>query len=69
MGLYAPQFEQFGIELAGEGPVFTGKVATEDAEGSAWVMPLGSSCLVMERVWCPGTTCPSWSGHPSSTHA
>ena len=34
-GLYAPQFEQFGIELIGEGAVFTGKVATEDAEGSA----------------------------------
>lgn len=52
-GLYAPQFEQFGIELAGEGPVFTGKVATEDAEGSAWVMPLGPSCLVMEHSVVP----------------
>lgn len=53
VGLYAPQFEQFGIELAGEGPVFTGKVATEDAEGSAWVMPLGPSCLVMEHSVVP----------------
>lgn len=52
-GLYAPQFEQFGIELAGEGAVFTGKVATEDAEGSAWVMPLGASCLVMEHSVVP----------------
>lgn len=52
-GLYAPQFEQFGIELAGEGPVFTGKVATEDAEGNAWVMPLGPSCLVMEHSVVP----------------
>ena len=50
VGLYAPQFEQFAIELAGEGPIFTGKVATEDAEGSAWVMPLGSSCPVMEQM-------------------
>ncbi len=53
VGLYAPQFEQFGIELAGEGPVFTGKVATEDAEGSAWVMPLGPSYLVMEHSVVP----------------
>lgn len=53
VGLYAPQFEQFGIELAGEGPVFTGKVATEDAEGNAWVMPLGPSCLVMEHSVVP----------------
>ena len=53
VGLYAPQFEQFAIELAGEGPVFTGKVATEDAEGSAWVMPLGPSCLVMEHSVVP----------------
>lgn len=52
-GLYAPQFEQFGIELVGEGAVFTGKVATEDAEGSAWVMPLGASCLVMEHSVVP----------------
>lgn len=53
VGLYAPQFEQFGIELVGEGAVFTGKVATEDAEGSAWVMPLGASCLVMEHSVVP----------------
>ncbi len=53
VGLYAPQFEQFGIELAGEGPIFTGKVATEDAEGSAWVMPLGANCLVMEHSVVP----------------
>lgn len=53
VGLYAPQFEQFGIELAGKGPVFTGKVATEDAEGNAWVMPLGPSCLVMEHSVVP----------------
>lgn len=53
VGLYAPQFEQFGIELTGEGAVFTGKVTTEDAEGSAWVMPLGASCLVMEHSVVP----------------
>ena len=52
-GLYAPQFEQFGIELVGEGAVFTGKVATEDAEGSAWVMPLGANCLVLEHSVVP----------------
>lgn len=52
-GLYAPQFEQFGIELVGEGAVFTGKVATKDAEGSAWVMPLGANCLVMEHSVVP----------------
>lgn len=52
-GLYAPQFEQFGIELVGEGAVFTGRVTTEDAEGSAWVMPLGANCLVMEHSVVP----------------
>ena len=38
--LYAPQFEQFGIRLAGIGPVSTGEVATAKGSGSAWVMPV-----------------------------
>ena len=51
--LYRPQFEQFGIELSGEGPVFTGKVTTADASGSAWVLPLSPTCLVMEHSVVP----------------
>lgn len=51
--LYAPQFEQFGIRLAGNGPVFTGEVTTADASGDAWVLPLGPSCLVMEHSVVP----------------
>ena len=38
--LYAPQFEQFGLELTGKGTVFTGEVANDRAHGRAWIMPL-----------------------------
>ena len=37
--LYAPQFEQFGLELSGKGAVFTGEVANDRAHGRAWIMP------------------------------
>ena len=51
--LYAPQFEQFGIRLAGIGPVSTGEVATAKGSGSAWIMPVSPTCLVMEHFITP----------------
>ena len=51
--LYAPQFEQFGIKLSDKGPVSTGKIATAKAEGSAWIMPVTPTCLVMEHFITP----------------
>ena len=35
--LYAPQFEQFGLQLSGKGAVFTGEVANDRAHGRAWI--------------------------------
>ena len=43
--LYAPQFEQFGLELSGKGAVFTGEVANDRAHGRAWIMPLSPACI------------------------
>ncbi len=51
--LYAPQFEQFGLELTGKGAVFTGEVANERAHGRAWIMPLSPACIVMEHFITP----------------
>lgn len=51
--LYAPQFEQLGLELTGRGAVFTGEVANDLASGRAWVVPLSPSCLVMEHLITP----------------
>ena len=51
--LYAPQFEQFGLELKGRGAVFTGEVANDLASGRAWVVPLSPTCLVMEHLITP----------------
>ena len=51
--LYAPQFEQFGIELKDRGAVFTGEVASDQAHGRAWVVPLSPTCLVMEHFITP----------------
>ena len=51
--LYAPQFEQFGIELKSRGAVFTGEVANARAHGRAWIMPLSPTCLVMEHFITP----------------
>lgn len=51
--LYAPQFEQFGLELNGGGAVFTGEVANDRASGRAWVVPLSPTCLVMEHFITP----------------
>ena len=51
--LYAPQFEQFGLELSGKGAVFTGEVANDRARGRAWIMPLSPSCIVMEHFITP----------------
>lgn len=51
--LYAPQFEQFGLELTGKGAVFTGEVANDRAHGRAWIMPLSPSCIVMEHFITP----------------
>ena len=67
--LYAPQFEQFGIELKDRGAVFTGEVANNRAHGWAWVVPLSPTCLVMEHFITPRTTCTFWSAHPSRTPA
>lgn len=51
--LYAPQFEQFGLELSGKGAVFTGEVANDRAHGRAWIMPLSPTCIVMEHFITP----------------
>lgn len=51
--LYAPQFEQFGIELKDRGTVFTGEVASDQAHGRAWIVPLSPTCLVMEHFITP----------------
>lgn len=51
--LYAPQFEQFGLELTGKGTVFTGEVANDRAHGRAWIMPLSPACVVMEHFITP----------------
>lgn len=51
--LYAPQFEQFGLELKSKGPTFTGEVANDRANGRAWIMPLSPTCLVMEHFITP----------------
>lgn len=51
--LYAPQFEQFGLELTGKGAVFTGEVANDRAHGRAWIMPLSPACIVMEHFITP----------------
>ncbi|WP_308002440.1 helix-turn-helix transcriptional regulator [uncultured Parolsenella sp.] len=50
---YATQFEQFGIELKDRGAVFTGEVASDQAHGWAWVVPLSPTCLVMEHFITP----------------
>ena len=50
---YATQFEQFGIELKDRGTVFTGEVASDQAHGWAWVVPLSPTCLVMEHFITP----------------
>ena len=50
---YATQFEQFGIELKDRGTVFTGEVASDQAHGRAWVVPLSPTCLVMEHFITP----------------
>ncbi|WP_293837271.1 helix-turn-helix transcriptional regulator [uncultured Parolsenella sp.] len=51
--LYAPQFEQFGIELKNRGAIFTGEVASDQAHGRAWIVPLSPTCLVMEHFITP----------------
>ena len=51
--LYAPQFEQFGLELTGKGAVFTGEVTNDRAHGRAWIMPLSPTCIVMEHFITP----------------
>lgn len=51
--LYAPQFEQFGLELRSKGPTFTGQVANDRANGRAWIMPISPTCLVMEHFITP----------------
>ncbi len=51
--LYVPQFKQFDLELKNQGAVFTGDVSNDRARGRAWVMPLSSTCLVMEHYIIP----------------
>ena len=51
--LYAPQFEQFGLEFSGKGALFTGQVANDRAHGRAWIMPLSPTCIVMEHFITP----------------
>lgn len=51
--LYAPQFEQFGVELVEHGCYRRGRADNERGSGSAWIMPLSPSCLVMEHSITP----------------
>ncbi len=51
--LYLPQFEQFGLHLQpGDGTAHA-QTVNEIGEGSAWVMPISDTCLVMEHVVTP----------------
>ena len=51
--LYLPQFEQFGLRLqSGSGAAHT-QTVNEIGAGSAWVMPLSDTCLVMEHTVTP----------------
>ena len=51
--LYAPQFEQFGVELREHGCYRFGRADNERGSGSAWIMPLSPTCLVMEHYITP----------------
>ena len=51
--LYAPQFEQFGLNLAERGATFTGSVNNEIGMGRAWLVPISESCLVLEHAVTP----------------
>lgn len=51
--LYVPQFEQFGLRLRDTGPVWTGEVHNALGSGSAWVVPVSKSCLVIDHCITP----------------
>lgn len=51
--LYAPQFEQFDLRLTDEGPVWTGAVDNDKGSGSAWIVPVSDTCLVMDHRITP----------------
>ena len=55
--LYAPQFEQFGLRLEarpGAG-ILQAQVVNDVGTGSAWIMPVSDTCLVMEHVVTPAS--------------
>ncbi len=53
--LYRPQFEQFGLSLepVRGGAVLQANVVNEIGAGSAWIMPVSDTCLVMEHIVTP----------------
>ena len=51
--LYAPQFEQFGVSLLEHGCYRYGRADNEHGSGSAWIMPISPTCLVMEHYITP----------------
>ncbi len=53
--LYTPQFEQFGLSLepGRGGAVLQAQVVNEIGAGSAWIMPISDTCLVMEHIVTP----------------
>lgn len=51
--LYLPQFEQFGLHLRPGSGTAHAQTVNEIGSGSAWIMPISDSCLVMEHVVTP----------------
>ena len=51
--LYLPQFEQFGLHLQSNDTVTHAQTVNEIGAGSAWVMPISNTCLIMEHVVTP----------------
>lgn len=51
--LYLPQFEQFGLHLQPGNGTAHAQTVNEIGAGSAWVMPLSNTCLIMEHAVTP----------------
>lgn len=51
--LYVPQFEQFDLYLKTDGMMYTGAVSNSKGSGSAWVVPVSDSCVVMDHYITP----------------
>lgn len=51
--LYLPQFEQFGLTLEPDEGILHAEASNEIGAGSAWVLPVSSTCLIMEHSVTP----------------